>query len=279
MMALPDSQPKAQFDQETTVEPLDESRFAVQVSDQWNIGDNPNGGYLTAIALQAVRRLGDHTDPVSVTTHYLRPGSGGEPGEVTAELIRSGRSVTTARATLVQNGRSRIEVMASMGDLSSALGHDHEITIAPPDDMPPPDRCVERDGLEQGVKLFIASRIDLRVHPETARAGESTEAETLAWIRFADGREPDTLGLTLFADAFAPSIFTRLGRVGWVPTIELTVHVRRRPAPGWVLGRFVTEDLHDGRMIEDGWLWDSDRVLVARSRQLAMLLPGADTGP
>jgi hypothetical protein len=32
-----------------------------------------------------------------------------------------------------------------------------------------------------------------------------------------------------------------------------------------------------GRLIEDDWLWDSEGTLVARSRQLAMLLPGADT--
>jgi acyl-CoA thioesterase len=39
-----------------------------------------------------------------------------------------------------------------------------------------------------------------------------------------------------------------------------------------MLGRFMTDDLHDGRMIEDGWLWDSSGALVARSRQLAILL-------
>ena len=44
---------EGQFDLETAVEPFDDGRFAVDVSDQWNIGDNPNGGYLTAIALQA----------------------------------------------------------------------------------------------------------------------------------------------------------------------------------------------------------------------------------
>ncbi len=268
---------EGQFDRETAVRPVADGRFAVDVSDQWNIGDNPNGGYLTAIALQALRRLGPHWDPISVTTHYLRPGSGGQPGMVTTELVRSGRSVTTGRATLIQDDRSRIEVLAAMGDLSGQSGHPNEITIAPPADMPPPAACVERDGLEQGVKLFIASRVDLRVHPGMSMAGKSTQAETLAWIRFVDGREPDALGAVLFSDAFAPSIFTRLGRVGWVPTIELTVHVRRRPAPGWMLGRFVTDDLHDGRMVEDGWLWDSEGTLVARSRQLAMLLPHADT--
>ena len=36
---------KGQFDLETAVEPFDDGRFAVDVSDQWNIGDNPYGGY------------------------------------------------------------------------------------------------------------------------------------------------------------------------------------------------------------------------------------------
>ena len=63
-----------------------------------------------------------------------------------------------------------------------------------------------------------------------------------------------------------------MGSVGWVPTIELTVHVRRRPAPGWVLARFECDDLAGGRMIETGSLWDSSGALVARSRQLGLLL-------
>ena len=83
---------KGQFDLETAVETFDDGRFAVDVSDQWNIGDNPNGGYLTAIALQALRKLGPHGDPISVTTHYLRPGSGGQPGD------SAGRARTSALA-------------------------------------------------------------------------------------------------------------------------------------------------------------------------------------
>lgn len=269
---------KYQFDIETEVELIDEGRFAVDVSSSWNIGDNPNGGYLTAIALKAIRCQGTPSDPMSVTTHFIRPGSSGTPGEVTTSVLRAGKSVTTARATLWQGGKSRVEVLAAMGDLESDSGHDYELSIPPPADLPAVENCVPRNGLEQGVTLFIADRVDLRVHPQTATAGTSDQAEMRGWIRFTDERPPDALSLVLFADAFAPSIFTRLGRVGWVPTIELTVHVRRPPAAGWLMGRFVTEDLHDGRLIEDGWLWDSEGELVARSRQLAMLLPGADTG-
>jgi len=265
------------FDRETAVEPLGAGRFSVQVSDRWNIGDNPNGGYLVSMALQALRHLGPHQDPVSVTTHFLRPGSGARPGEIHTELVRSGRSVTTGRASLVQDGKVRIEVLAALGDLSGGSGHDVDLTLPPPAGMPPVQECVDRNDLEQGVTLFIAERIDLRVDPAMSRAGSTDAAEMRAWVRFTDERPPDTLAAVMFSDAFAPSFFTRLGRVGWVPTIELTVHIRRRPVPGWMVGRFVTEDLHDGRMIEDGWLWDAEGALVARSRQLAMLLPGADT--
>jgi acyl-CoA thioesterase len=60
--------------------------------------------------------------------------------------------------------------------------------------------------------------------------------------------------------------------IGWVPTIELTVHVRRRPAPGWILGRFRTDDLVDGRMIETGGLWDSTGAFVADCRQIGLVL-------
>jgi acyl-CoA thioesterase len=63
-----------------------------------------------------------------------------------------------------------------------------------------------------------------------------------------------------------------MGPVGWVPTIELTVHVRRRPAGGWVLARFECDDVEGGRMIESGTLWDSTGAVVARSRQLGLVL-------
>jgi acyl-CoA thioesterase len=53
------------------------------------------------------------------------------------------------------------------------------------------------------------------------------------------------------------------------------VNVRRRPAPGWIQAQFQTRDMADGRMIEDGLLWDSQGHLIAQSRQLALLLKKA----
>ena len=73
-----------------------------------------------------------------------------------------------------------------------------------------------------------------------------------------------------FRRPFSP----RLGPIGWVPTLELTVHVRRRPAPGWLACQVWTDDVHNGKLIESVRLWDSTGQLVAQGRQLGYLITG-----
>ena len=141
----------------------------------------------------------------------------------------------------------------------------------PPPDLPPPDLCVNRVDLEQGVDLPILDRVDVRIRPDQAVAGQSLDARVSGWIRFTDGRSPDAAALALFADAFPPSVFAKYGFIGWVPTLELTIHVRRRPVDGWVSAVFETDDLQNGLFVESGSLWDAEGELVARSRQVAML--------
>ena len=56
-------------------------------------------------------------------------------------------------------------------------------------------------------------------------------------------------------------------------TMELTVHVRARPRPGWLACRTQTRHVIGGYHEEDFEIWDSAGQLVAQSRQFA-LLPG-----
>ena len=259
-----------EFDTETALEPAGEHRWTTQLTSAWNIGDNPNGGYLLAPLQRAMASVSGHPDPLSITTHYLRPGTGDAPAEIEVELVRTGRTVGTVRGRLIQDGKARIESIAAFTDLQTTADVvDIAVPAAP---VPPPDVCVSRTDLEQGIELPIMDRLDVRIHPEHAEAGTGREAEITGWIRFRDGRPVDAHALTLFADAFPPPLFSKVGYIGWVPTIELTVHVRRRPVEGWIRGHFRTSDAAGNRTIEDAWLWDESGALVAVGRQVGLVL-------
>jgi acyl-CoA thioesterase len=264
----------SEFDDDIRLQPVGDGGWSGHVSPAWNIGGNPNGGYLLALAFAGLRQAAPaYPDPLSVTVHYLRPGLPDRPCRVDVQVLATGRTLATARATLVQDDTPRLELLASLGDLGPDV--EPELTVEAPD-MPPPERCVRRSADEQGVALPILERLDVQLHPGEARGGAAGRARVTGWIRFRDGRAPDTQACLLFADAFPPAIFGLLGVVGWVPTVSLAVQVRRRPAPGWMLGRFDTVDLAGGRLIEDGRLWDAEGRLVAQSRQLALVrLPQA----
>ena len=264
----------SEFEQDTRVERIDDYRFKGLVDAGWNISTNPNGGYLLSIVSAAIAESVDHPDPLSFTAHYLRPGVPGVECEVIVDVVRQGRTLSTVRASLWQEGKQRVEIIAAYGDLASPVGIDSDITIEMPV-LPPPESCVARSGDIQGIDIALINKLQVMLHPDQAIPGESGVPELSGWIRFADEREPDTRSLLLFCDTFPPSPFGKLGMIGWVPTIELTVHVRRRPAPGWILGRFRTDDLVDGRMIETGGLWDSTGALVADCRQIGLVLQKA----
>jgi hypothetical protein len=91
------------------------------------------------------------------------------------------------------------------------------------------------------------------------------------WFAFADGRPSDPLALMLAVDAFPPAVFHLDLPPGWVPTLEMTVHVRDVPAPGPLRGIFRTRYVSNGLFEEDGEVWDSAGRLVAMSRQLALI--------
>ena len=166
-----------------------------------------------------------------------------------------------------------------MGRLDGPDNAAAPILALPLPELPPPEHCVSRSATDQGVTLSILDQLDIRLHPDEALPGAAGRARVSGWIRFADGRPPDVLACLLMADAFPPAVFGLLGLVGWVPTIELTVHLRRRPALGWLRGQFWSHDLNDGRVVEDGALWDANGQLVAQSRQLALVRQDGQPDP
>jgi acyl-CoA thioesterase len=218
-----------------------------------------------SVVLSAVRSSVQRPDPVAVAAVFpsrTRPG----PAEIEVEVLREGGH-STAVARLVQEGATRLHLGATYGDLATATGP--TVVLEPTPTFPPPDECVT--ARENPIAPEFVKRFDLRLTPDTAvwaTSRPSGKPEMAGWVRLADGREPDTAMLPLVADAFPPTLLNLMS-TGWVPTIELTVHVRGRPAPGWLQCRFRSRYLIQGYVEEDGEVWDSTGRLVALSRQLA----------
>ena len=88
-------------------------------------------------------------------------------------------------------------------------------------------------------------------------------------MRYRDGRDADSRSLPALVDAAVPIVLD-LGESGSA-TVELTAHVRARPARGWLACRSTTRFVAGGFREEDFEIWDSPGALVAQSRQLALL--------
>lgn len=260
-----------QFEDETQIEPIGDGLYRTHLTSQWSIGTNPNGGYALTPLLRALADSVQQPHPMTLTTHFLRPCVGDTDATIHVETIRVGRGVSTVRGELEQQGKTRLAMLASFTDLDVSQGVAD--TFAPPaPELPPVESCVHRSDLEQGVEIPLLARTDVYVAPHYAHADSNREAMIEGWIRLSDRTEPDVFSLPLCLDAFPPSAIARLSDIGWVPTMELTVHVRRRPQPGWLRGRFHCDDLQGGRMVESGILWDASGAVVARSRQVGLIL-------
>jgi acyl-CoA thioesterase len=254
----------------TAVERTGEGTWAGAIHPGWDIAGNANGGYLLLLAARALAEATGRPDPATVTGHYLAPGTPG-PVTVDAAVVRAGRRFATATGVLRDGERPLLAVLASF--TTSPAGDGPERLDGGPPDLPPPEACVAVEATSSFPPPFMA-RIDLRLHPDDAgfATGEpSGEPLVRGWFRLRDDEPVDSLALLLAADAFPPTIFNARLPVAWTPTLELTAHVRARPAPGWLRCAFRTRFVSAGFLEEDGEVWDATGRLVAQSRQLALV--------
>ena len=265
------------FADATAVRPLGEGRWAAEVDPGFDAPAGPNGGYLAAIVLRAM--AGEVADPArpprSLTLHYLAP-TGHGPAEVRVAVLRSGRSLTSLRAELVQGERTCVVALAAFvaRDQPTALDYDD----APAPAVPPAD-AVPTLALPPGAPP-IFGRLAVRPCLGPPLFSGADEALTGGWLALAEP-EPgpvDAALLALYLDAWLPAPFPRLDRLVACPTIDLTIHFRREAPAGLapdapLLGRFSSRLSDGGLFEEEAELWTPDGELLAQARQLALIRP------
>jgi acyl-CoA thioesterase len=263
------------FDADTALTAIGANRFAATVSERWSlVAGHANGGYALGICMRALATSSAYPDPLVTSANYLRrvvPG----PAELVVEQVRVGRRLWVGQTSLVQDGKEKVRVIANFGDLAAAAassGPSDVRNTAPA--LPPVEDCVAVTERETPAAFQLARRLEYR-YPRLPGWRTGSPGGVLTeefWMRFAPEpveRHADTLALCSLVDMAAPPVMD-LGEYNST-TIELTVHVRGIPAPGWLACRVSTRHLIDGYHDEDFELWDTDGRLVAQSRQLALL--------
>jgi acyl-CoA thioesterase len=262
-----DAGPPLTFADASAVNAVGDGAWEGVVPEGWDIVGNVNGGYLLAMAARAAGEAAGRATPVTVTGHFLAPG---KPGPVTVRpaALKEGRRLSTVAAVL-EADRPLVAMLGTFAGTGDE-GVPFERVEGTPPDLPRPDECIRVEPTDTFPPPFVG-RIDLRLHPDHSEFGSGDSSRVRGWVRLLDGEPIDELAMLMIADSFPPAVFFSDAPVAWVPTVELTVHVRERPTPGWLRCIFTTRFVTAGMLEEDGEMWDESGRLVALSRQLALV--------
>jgi acyl-CoA thioesterase len=269
------------FARDTAVGPLGAGRYAATIDPSWWIIAGPNGGYVAAVVLRAIlAEVADATRrPRSLTLQYLRPPAAG-PVQVEVTVERAGRTVSNVSARLVQDGRLLVIALAALAvDRTESIAFDEMsgLPTMPDGSAVPVAGSIPEQDVDPDREVPMRQHYDLRwvlgdlpFQPPTS--SEPT-ALTGGWLRPLEAEPIDEVVLAAMTDAWMPPIFSRVQEPLAVPTIDLTIHFRSLPADP-LAHCFVVFDspvARDGYLVEHGRIYSAEGVLLAESRQLAVV--------
>ena len=277
---------------------LPDARFAI-VAPGGTTPSAINGGALLATVMRAVLAESPQPHPVATSAHFLRVAAIA-PAEVQVTWLKHGRTASTARGTLVQDGKVILDTTMTVGvvpapdsaaataDRSAAGGSaaggsasggsagDGTLTwTGPPPGFPAIEDCLDlgkwRGTTGPDGTSGYAAQVEVLMDPATSgwrRDEPSGLPEMRGYFRLRDGQDPDAYILALAVDGLPPVVFG-LGATGWAPTVELTWHMRAVPCPGPLAVAARARHVSGGWFDEEAEVWDAAGRLVAQSRQLA----------
>lgn len=262
------------FDRDIVSTPIEGSTdLNTAVSDGWSINGLPNGGYQMALLANAMQGQSDKSGLAIMTASFIARCA---VGPARLDLSRIGISSQFERfeVRLLQadpnNGHTEREKIRAIGTFFDP-GTDCTLNrkeTGPPE-LAPREKCLM---FPQMPKYTLYDHMDVAIDPACmgwieGRMAERSEHK--GWIKFKEDRPYDAPSVLLIADCFPPPAFATQGMAAWVPTIEMSVNIRRMPTTRWLKCIFRTRFISCGLLEEDGEIWDEADKLVAISRQIA----------
>ncbi len=257
------------FATDTAATQIGPGHFTAELDERWSSLVGIHGGYTAAIVANAITAAVDDPSRAlrSFATQFAsipRPG----PVDIEVAVERTGRSMTTTSARLLQEGKLLQVAHAASSTSRPGLAYDDLARqgSAGPGSTP-------RFSSSDGVGHF--QNADVRLDPAAALFGGGQDAHVAAWLRPLEGEPIDAAWLVAMCDILPPAIFARTTGPVAAATIEYVVHLATT-APSVRPGEYVylssrSPLSEEGFAVEDATMWAPDgRVLaVARQTRLA----------
>jgi acyl-CoA thioesterase len=255
-----------QFDHDILVKPDKPFSFSGYITENWSINGIPDGGYLMAILAKAMMQHSEMKSTPIITANFLNRC---EPGDakVKIEKMSASRQFNRFQGSLSQKGKEKIRALGTFADENKECSLESCEVSSP--EIVELQKCVT---VPEIPNYTLFSQLDIRLDPVCIGwwSGKlSDTSESKGWIKFKNDRSFDVLSILLIADSFPPAVLSSQGMVAWVPTIEMSVNIRKIPTTDWLKCSFRTRFITCGLLEEDGEIWDQKGELIAISRQIA----------
>lgn len=254
---------------------LERGRARVEVPAGWGQGRSTFGGLLAALGLEAMAvRLqaelaerGEGRRRIrSMQVVFVGPVAVGEV-ELGVELLRHGRSATTLRAELEQDGRTRCLITGCFAaDRESSV----ELAGAPRPALAGPEGLVGLPYVE-GLTPKFTRHLELRWAEGGPPASRLDDASAAGWIRFRTPQRPGPSAVIALVDAWPAPTLQMLDRFALASSLSWSLDFvaedsQAKPEDWWAFA--VDSDRASGGWVHtSARLWSPAGALVATSRQ------------
>jgi acyl-CoA thioesterase len=262
------------FASDTAVTRVGDRCFTADLRDNWMSLVAIHGGYSAAVIVRAIEATVD--DPTrALRTFATQFAAAPQPGPVEIEVTveRSGRSMTTTSARLLQEGRVLQVAHAMSSGAWPGLAYD---------ELPPP-RGADPGGapiFQPPGAIVHFQNAEVRLDPDVVPFGGGDEALIAAWLLPLDREPIDAAWLVAMCDMLPPAVFTRTTGPVKAASLEYVVHLATG-APHLPPGAHVYLSCRsplasEGFAVEDATLWGADGAVLAVARQTRL---AGDEGP
>ena len=236
----------------------------------------PFGGLLAALCAQSMRRGLALTAPLrTLSVQYLSAAKFGDQVAFRPRLLRGGRNVVYAAVEAEQDGRLTHHATGTYG-LNGATPPVAPLHLSPP----PLGSLNPRATIHGPMAPHFSQHVEYRFDggPNILGGNEGRPAVERTWMRMADGRALDEVGLCYLLDALYPPAWTLSKTPTAMTTVDLRIDILTDPTPqtapdGWAFFEFRMLDLGLGWTVDEAAAWGADGTPLALSRQRRKLLP------